>query len=117
MTRQPLSAGTVLQDRYTIEKHIAFASLGSVYLATDADRACEYRLLAEVGDERVATDSAAVAAYSLEAELISEMKHVSLPTYFDHVGLTDRYCVVRDYLPGMSLNEEVHRRGGRLDES
>ena len=114
-----LEAGTLLADRYQIERFLAGGGMGRVYLARDqrlADRRCAIK---EVFDRFNDPEerARAIEYFHREAGTLSQLKHPSIPAIVDRFGEGNCYYLVMDYIEGTNLEDELATRGGTLPES
>lgn len=105
-----LSPGTVLQDRYTIQRHLASGGMGAVYVATD-DR---FRNTVAVKQAFFATGDGA-RAFEREARLLRNLRHPALPGVIDFFEEDGTCYLVMDYVEGDDLSVLLrHRRDSGL---
>src|SRR5467141_1224254 len=114
----PLAAGTVLQNRYAIEKLLGGGGMGVVYLAHDqrlANRACA---LKEMVDHFIDPQQRIEANeyFAREADTLAQLKHPAIPAITDRFDDQNRHYLVMEYVEGRNLEEELAVRGGPLPE-
>jgi serine/threonine protein kinase len=101
-----IEAGTILQNRYRIEKHIGQGGMGKVYVATDE------RFNSTVAiKETVFEDINLRKAFEREARLLNSLKHPALPRVSDHFNENDGQFLVMEYIAGDDLAEMMERNG------
>ncbi|MBX7222170.1 MAG: protein kinase [Blastocatellia bacterium] len=102
-----LTPGTVLQQRYQIEKLLAQGGMGAVYKATD-------RRLGNVVavKETLFHEDALRRAFEREARLLAKLFHPALPKVTDHFSEGDGQFLVMEYVPGDDLSELLNRQQG-----
>jgi serine/threonine protein kinase len=101
-----IEAGTILQNRYRIEKHIGQGGMGKVYVATDE------RFNSTVAiKETVFEDKNLRKAFEREARLLNSLKHPALPRVSDHFNEDDGQFLVMEYIAGDDLAEMMERSG------
>jgi serine/threonine protein kinase len=101
-----IEAGTILQNRYRIEKHIGQGGMGKVYVATDE------RFNSTVAiKETVFEDKNLRKAFEREARLLNSLKHPALPRVSDHFNEDDGQFLVMEYIAGDDLAEMMERNG------
>ena len=76
-----LATGTVLQDRYTIQRHLASGGMGAVYVATDG----RFRNTVAVKQAFFAKGEGA-RAFEREARLLRNLRHPALPGVMTRPG-------------------------------
>jgi serine/threonine protein kinase len=101
-----IEAGTILQNRYRIEKHIGQGGMGKVYVATDE------RFNSTVAiKETVFEDKNLRKAFEREARLLNSLKHSALPRVSDHFNEDDGQFLVMEYIAGDDLAEMMEHSG------
>ncbi|QUV95254.1 serine/threonine-protein kinase [Chloracidobacterium aggregatum] len=103
----PLSPGTVLQQRYAIVKLLGKGGMGAVYQATDKKFGSTVAL-----KQMIVTGEALVAAFEREAILLNGLRHAALPVVFDHFAEADGQFLVMQFIPGKDLAELLTEQGG-----
>ncbi len=103
----PLSPGTVLQQRYTIVKLLGKGGMGAVYQATDKKFGSTVAL-----KQMIVTGEPLVAAFEREAILLNGLRHAALPVVFDHFAEADGQFLVMQFIPGKDLAELLTEQGG-----
>lgn len=108
-----LSTGAVLQGRYRITQLLGKGGMGAVYQAQDL----------RLGGRPVAVkenfDASAEgqAQFRLEANMLANLNHSSLPRVIDHfIESSGKQYLVMDFVEGEDL-EQMLARQGRLTES
>lgn len=114
-----LEPGTLLADRYLIERFLAGGGMGRVYLAHDqrlANRRCAIKeIFDRFNDPEERTR--AIDYFHREADTLAQLKHASIPSIFDRFGEGNCHYLVMDYIEGTNLEEELATHGGVLSES
>lgn len=114
--RRLLGRGTILAQRYRIEKLLGWGGFGAVYLAQDLR--FQQRKVAVKENH----DFSVLQSFLKEAELLANLQHPNLPRvsdFFQEQPTTIPYpraYMVMDYIAGESLDERIERRG-KLSES
>jgi len=104
----PLSAGTLLENRYRILRPLGQGGMSQVYLAEDT------RLGVRVAiKENLQTGSAAQSQFREEARILAGLSHPNLPRVSDHFidSRTGRQYLVMDYVEGEDLEQIIERQG------
>src|SRR6185437_10730283 len=117
-SNEPLSSGTVLQNRYEIERLLGGGGMGMVYLAHDqrlANRACAVK---EMVDHFIDQQQRIEANdyFAREADTLAQLKHAAIPAITDRFADQNRHYLVMEYVEGRNLEEEFAVRGGPLPE-
>ena len=104
----PMKAGTVLRNRYQVQKIIGQGGMGCIYLA--GDLRLEGRLCAvkEVEYEHTLPDEMLKEAreqFQREATVLARLDHPNLPKVSDFFSVRDRDFLVMDYVPGKDLRQ------------
>jgi len=102
-----IETGTVLQQRYKIDKQIGQGGMGAVYVATDARFGSTVAI-----KETLCMDDSFRKAIEREARLLNSLKHAALPRVSDHFEENNGMFLVMEYIPGddvaaMLENESV----------
>jgi serine/threonine protein kinase len=115
----PLSAGTVLQNRYKIERLLGGGGMGMVYLAHDQRLANRWCALKEMVDHFIDPQQRLEANdyFAREADTLAQLKHQAIPAITDRFDDQNRHYLVMEYVEGRNLEEELAARGEPLPES
>ncbi len=110
----PLDPGTVLQNRYLIERLLGGGGMGMVYLARDqrlANRGCAIK---EMVDHFIDPQQRIEANeyFAREADTLAQLKHVAIPAITDRFDQRNRHYLVMEYIEGRNLEEELAANGG-----
>ena len=114
----PLAPGTLLQNRYLIDRLLGGGGQGMVYLARDqrlANRTCA---LKEMVDHFIdhAKRIEANDYFAREADTLAQLKHAAIPAITDRFDDQNRHYLVMEYVEGRNLEEELAARGEPLPE-
>ncbi|HXR35405.1 MAG TPA: serine/threonine-protein kinase, partial [Candidatus Binataceae bacterium] len=114
----PLSGGTLLQNRYLIQKLIGGGGMGVVYLAQDqrlANRSCA---LKEMVDHFIDPQQRREANeyFAREADTLAQLRHPAIPAVSDRFDQKNRHYLVMEYVEGRNLEEEMAALGHPLEE-
>ena len=101
-----IETGTILQNRYRIEKQIGQGGMGKVYVATDE----RFKSVVAI-KETVFEDKNLRRAFEREARLLNSLKHPALPRVSDHFAETDGQFLVMEYIAGEDLAEMMEQNG------
>jgi len=118
-----IQAGSVLHDRYQVNKILGQGGMGCIYLADDLrlegrlcavkeveyDRALPQEMLDEVRTQ-----------FEREATVLARLDHPNLPKVSDFFSIEDRDYLVMDYIPGKDLRQmmlEAKQQGQFLKEA
>src|SRR6266481_1683630 len=118
LSNEPLTSGTVLQNRYAIERLLGGGGMGMVYLAHDhrlANRPCAVK---EMVDHFIDPQQRLEANdyFAREADTLAQLKHPAIPGISDRFDDQNRQYLVMEYVEGRNLEEELGVRGGPLPE-
>lgn len=97
-----IEAGTVLQNRYRIEKQIGHGGMGAVYVATDERFASRVAI-----KETFFNDENYGKAFEREARLLNNLRHSALPKVSDHFSEENGQFLVMEYIDGDDLSEKM----------
>jgi serine/threonine protein kinase len=114
----PLPSGTLLQNRYLIQKLIGGGGMGVVYLAQDqrlANRPCAIK---EMVDHFIDPQQRREANeyFFREADTLAQLRHPAIPAISDRFDHANRHYLVMEYVEGRNLEEEMAALGHPLDE-
>ena len=98
--------GTLLQDRYLIEKQIGAGGMGAVYRAID-QRFGSYVAIKETFYK----DKELGDAFEREARLLNSLHHPALPHVSDYFTENNGYFLVMQFIEGEDLSEILKRDG------
>jgi serine/threonine protein kinase len=97
-----IEAGTVLQNRYRIDKKIGQGGMGAVFVATDE----RFGSIVAI-KETFFTDEGFRKAFEREARLLNNLRHPALPRVSDHFGEENGQFLVMEYIAGDDLSEKL----------
>lgn len=101
-----IEAGTVLQNRYSIEKQIGQGGMGAVYIATDGRFGSTVAI-----KETLFLDEKFRKAFEREARLLNSLRHSALPRVSDHFVDGNGQFLVMEYIDGDDLSEMMEHDG------
>ena len=109
----PIPSGTLVANRYRIVHLLGEGGFGAVYLAKDARLGNRHVALKENFDR----SQDAQSQFQLEAQLLANLEHASLPRVTDHFIEPDgRQFLIMDYVEGVDLHEQVIAVGSPISE-
>jgi serine/threonine protein kinase len=103
--KDPLKAGTILNNRYRIVQLMGRGGFGAVYRAWDQtlNRPCALK-------ENQETSTQAIRQFSQEAILLANLNHPCLPRVIDHFSLPEQgQYLVMDFVEGEDLRDKLER--------
>ncbi|MEO0409129.1 MAG: serine/threonine-protein kinase, partial [Cyanobacteria bacterium P01_A01_bin.135] len=109
---QPLSAGTVLQNRYHIQSVLGQGGFGRTYLAQDGGRFNESCVLKEFMPNS-SSDYAVEKSRELfqrEAQILYQIQHPQVPQFRAVFEEAERLFLVQDYIEGKTCREVLDQR-------
>src|SRR5207248_3589465 len=95
-----IAPGTVLQNRYVVERQIGEGGMGAVYVATDRRFGSTVAL-----KETFFEDSSLRNAFEREARLLNHLRPAALPRVSDHSTEGEGQFLVMEYIPGEDHSE------------
>jgi len=98
--------GTLLQDRYLIEKQIGAGGMGAVYLAIDQRFGSNVAI-----KETFYKDEELGNAFEREARLLNSLLHPVLPHVSDYFTENNGHFLVMQFIEGEDLFETLKREG------
>ena len=107
----PLEQGTLLNDRYRIQRQLGKGGMGAVYLALD-----ETLQLQVAVKENLNLNPESERQFRREATLLATLRHRNLPRVSDHFILEGRQYLIMDYIEGEDLSQRMVRKPPSLNE-
>ncbi len=101
-----IETGTLLQDRYLIEKQIGEGGMGAVYVAIDQRFGSQVAI-----KETFFKDDELGEAFEREAHLLNSLHHPVLPHVSDYFAENSGYFLVMQFIEGEDLFEILKREG------
>jgi serine/threonine protein kinase len=101
-----IEAGTVLQNRYRVEKQIGQGGMGAVFIATDERFGSTVAI-----KETLMLDEKFRKAFEREARLLNSLRHPALPRVSDHFVDGNGQFIVMEYIDGEDLSEMMEHEG------
>lgn len=102
-----IDPGTLLQNRYRVQKQIGQGGMGAVYIATDerfgSTVAIKETFFSEAGFGK---------AFEREARLLNNLRHPALPRVSDHFCDENGQFLVMEYIAGEDLSEMMEKKNG-----
>ncbi len=102
----PLHNGTLLNNRYRIERILGQGGMGAVYLATD-----ESLGMPAAVKENLNVSPESERQFKREATLLASLRHHNLPRVTNHFVLGGQQYLVMDFVEGEDLKEHLMRAG------
>ena len=107
-----LVSGTVINNRYRIDKVIKVGGMGAVYRGFDIKKeeiiAIKELYINLTNDD---DDMDLVARFEREAELLAKLDHPNLPLVSDYFYDYDNYFMIMDYIDGRDLEGILEEEG------
>jgi eukaryotic-like serine/threonine-protein kinase len=102
------SSGTVLDERYRLDRKIGSGGMADVWLAedTELDRSVAIKIL----HDRFAQDKEFVQRFQREAQAAAGLQHPNVVGIFDRGAFDGTYFIAMEYVEGPSLKDLV--KGG-----
>jgi serine/threonine protein kinase len=101
-----IETGTILQNRYRIDKQIGQGGMGNVYVAADE----RFKSVVAI-KETVFQDASLRKAFEREARLLNSLKHSALPRVSDHFNEGDGQFLVMEFIAGDDLAAMMETSG------
>ena len=105
----PLTADTVLQNRYRIVRQLGRGGMGAVYEAEDQRLGISVAL-----KETLSSEAAMRKQFEHEARLLASMQHPALPRVSDHFVEGNRAFLVMQFIGGVDLARIIAQQPGPL---
>ena len=101
-----LEAGTILQNRYLIQKQIGQGGMGAVYIAVDQRFSSTVAI-----KETLFLGENFEKAFEREARLLNSLRHPSLPNVRDYFSEENNQYLVMEFIAGEDLSEKLEKNG------
>lgn len=115
-----LLLGTLVRHRYEIQKTLSKSTLSITYLVKDHDCFEEVRILKELSSLEHNTEeisSTTERRFKREAMVLLNLQHPGIPKLYAYFTDDNNSYLVQDYVPGVTLFEEIKNRKRLLNES
>ena len=106
-TREILTAGTILQNRYRVLRELGHGGMGTVYEALDQRINC----LVALKETSAGNENEARRAFEREASLLGNLRHSGLPKVMDYFSEGDADFLIMEFIPGHDLANLLESRG------
>ncbi len=107
----PLKPGTVLQNRYRIERSLGRGGSGAVYLCQDTRLAGKQWAIKELLCKDASQLQSARNRFEREASLLAGLKHRNLPLISDYFSESQSQFLVMEYVEGPTLAALIEKQG------
>jgi serine/threonine-protein kinase len=106
-----LIPGTLLQNRYRVQRKLGGGGMGKVYLAEDTRLPGLYCAIKEMSPAQLAPNDRnwAIQAFKQEAQLLATLRHPGLAAVTDFFSENGDWYLVMEYVEGESLEERLRR--------
>lgn len=105
MAAGTLQLGTVIDDRYTLERRLGSGSTGAVWLAKDAVRGEPVAL--KILHPKMSHDQVVVAQLAREARILAQLEHPQIARCYQLNTEGDFIYLVMEVVAGQPLSEEL----------
>jgi len=110
---EPLLPGSLLAQRYRIERQVGQGGFGVVYKARDRWNRCVAIKQINLGALNAKEIIEATDSYNRELKLLSRLSHSHLPRIYDHFTDAEHWYLVMDFIEGVTLEEYLSTVGMR----
>jgi len=100
-----IGAGTILQNRYRIQKQIGQGGMGAVYIATDERFGSTVAI-----KETLFSGANFDKAFEREARLLNNLRHPALPRVSDHFSDENGQFIVMEFIAGDDLSAMMEKK-------
>ena len=106
----------LLKQRYCILSQIGKGGFGAVYKATDSHLGNRLLAIKEMSQNSLSPRelSEATESFKREASLLATLSHANLPHIYEQFNDGGRWYLVMEYIEGETLEEHLHKMGGKL---
>ncbi len=112
-----LAPGSLLKQRYRLLSQIGKGGFGAVYVSEDTQLSNRLVAIKEMSQRGLSAKDfqQAIEALRREGQLLSGLKHPSLPAIYDHFSENGRWYLAMEYIDGETLEERLAKTSdGRL---
>jgi serine/threonine protein kinase len=103
-----IGEGSLLKDRYRLERLLGRGGMASVWLA--GDEVLERSVAVKVLADTIASDPEFLARFRREARVAASLSHPNLIGVYDYAEGDERPYLVMEYVPGENLAERMTRK-------
>lgn len=107
--KQKLRAGTVIGERYIIEKPLGQGGMAQVYLAMDQKE--KAYVAVKVMNDDLAEDPEFIKRFDTEARAASSLDHPNIVKIIDYGQDGELRYIVQEYVEGMTLIDLIRKEG------
>ena len=100
-----VAQGTIVDNRYRIQKRIGSGGMADVYCAEDSQLGRDVAL--KILHRRFARDREFVERFRREASAAAALQHPNVVSVFDRGEYDGTYYIAMEYLPGRTLKEVI----------
>ncbi len=113
-----LPPGTLIGNRYRVERLLGQGGMSNIYVCRDTRLGGPPHAVKEMTARysNPEEQAAALRHFEREARLLARLKHPSLPTVTDYFEFQGHYYLVMEYVQGEDLGRMLARTGGPLPE-
>ena len=104
-----VAPGTLLKDRYRLERLLGRGGMASVWLA--GDQVLERPVAVKIIADTIASDSEFRARFRREARIAAGLSHPNLIRIYDYADRAERPYLVMEYVPGDNLAQRLSSHG------
>jgi serine/threonine protein kinase len=110
-----LVAQTLFHDRYSIVDKLGGGGFGSVYKARDTQRGNGLVAIKEVCLRGLTSQEclAVTDAFQREADLLSHLRHPSLPQFYEQICSPEQWYLVMQFLEGETLEDYQNKAANK----
>ncbi len=115
-----LPIGTVLNGKFKIVQVIGEGGMGTVYKVEMVNKPGYYRAIKELllnPNTSEIDRKSAIERFNKEIDLLQNLKHSRIPTFFDDFGERGNHYFVMEFVPGKSLDKVLEENNKPLDEN
>jgi eukaryotic-like serine/threonine-protein kinase len=105
--------GTVVDERYRLDRKIGTGGMADVWLADDTE--LDRKVAVKILHDRFAQDKEFVQRFQREAQSAAGLQHPNVVGVFDRGAFRDTYFIAMEYVDGPSLKELVKGGMGTKD--
>ena len=105
MSEEPIDPFEIAAGKYICTHRIGKGGMGTVYKATQI--ALNRIVAVKILKEDLASDDEFRARFDQEAKIIAQLNHPNIVSIIDHVPYNHTYCIVMEYVDGVSFQSII----------
>ena len=106
-----LLPGTVLKDRYAVQRLLAEGGTSYLYQGTPLQGAGLVAIKQLKASANPTEREEDLRHFQAEYRMLRDLRHPGLPRVLEYLEVGDAACIIEEYVPGETLAERINRQG------